>query len=901
MATKPYTGLTNEQVEAQRAKFGANVLTPPARKSLLAQFIEKFNDPLIKILLVALLLSVGISCYEFFGLNRGGEVLFEPVGIFVAIILATLVGFLVEVNANKKFDLLNKVNDDIVVKVTRNGKITQIPRRDVVVGDIVMLDTGEKVPADGTLLDSVSLSVDESSLTGEMLAHKSHVTDDSDNDSTYGKNVLLRGSNVLEGHGVMQVTAVGDSTEYGKVFADAQSEPEIDTPLTIQLNQLGRWISWGSYVAGALIVIGRVLVYALDGVDHALIDWVQYCIETIMLAVTLLVVSVPEGLPMSITLSLALSMRRMLQSNNLVRRMHACETMGATTMICTDKTGTLTQNQMRVAKANFFGLDGGDTLTGNTASQIVTAAIADNSTAFLDSSNPDKTVAIGNPTEGALLLWLNDNGIDYLTIRQNDQVEAQQPFSTERKYMATVVSSKALGRILLVKGASEIINNYCSTIEGGKQFSEVEAELHAYQNKAMRTLGFAYKQLDTNAPLPFDDKQLTTSGLTFIGVVAISDPVREEVPQAIKSCIDAGIGVKIVTGDTPGTAKEIGRQVGLWQDGDDESALISGVEFGLLSDKEAAERIKKVKIMSRARPDDKARLVSLLQQQGEVVAVTGDGTNDAPALNAAQVGLSMGDGTSVAKEVSDITITDNSFGSINKAVMWGRSLYKNIQRFIIFQLTVNVAACLLVGVCSFFSEQSPLSVTQMLWVNLIMDTFAALALASLPPSGDVMRDKPRASGSSIITRSMTCFFSGIGIVFTIVMILLFTYLMHHNMGEGGSFISTAISPNEVAIYFSTFVFLQFWNLFNAKSFNSNHHSSFHDMRHSKIFFGILAVIFFGQIIIVQFGGPMFNVVSMTFEQWVVVILATSPVMIVGELYHAIMRAKDKKSAIKTDK
>lgn len=901
MATKPYTGLTNEQVEAQKAKFGANVLTPPARKSLLAQFIEKFNDPLIKILLVALLLSVGISCYEFFGLNRGGDVLFEPVGIFVAIILATLVGFLVEVNANKKFDLLNKVNDDIVVKVTRNGNITQIPRRDVVVGDIVMLDTGEKVPADGTLLDSVSLSVDESSLTGEMLAHKSHVTDDSDNDSTYGKNVLLRGSNVLEGHGVMQVTAVGDSTEYGKVFADAQSEPEIDTPLTIQLNQLGRWISWGSYVAGALIVIGRVLVYALDGVDHALIDWVQYCIETIMLAVTLLVVSVPEGLPMSITLSLALSMRRMLQSNNLVRRMHACETMGATTMICTDKTGTLTQNQMRVAKANFFALDDGDTLTGNTASQIVTAAIADNSTAFLDSSNPDKTVAIGNPTEGALLLWLNDNGIDYLTIRQNDQVEAQLPFSTERKYMATVVSSKALGRILLVKGASEIINNYCSTIEGGKQFAEVEAELHAYQNKAMRTLGFAYKQLDANAPLPFDDKQLTTSGLTFIGVVAISDPVREEVPQAIKSCIDAGIGVKIVTGDTPGTAKEIGRQVGLWQNGDDESALISGVEFGLLSDKEATERIKKVKIMSRARPNDKARLVSLLQQQGEVVAVTGDGTNDAPALNAAQVGLSMGDGTSVAKEVSDITITDNSFGSINKAVMWGRSLYKNIQRFIVFQLTVNVVACLLVGICSFFSEQSPLSVTQMLWVNLIMDTFAALALASLPPSGDVMRDKPRASGSSIITRSMTCFFFGIGIVFTIVMILLFTYLMHHNMGEGGSFISTAISPNEVAIYFSTFVFLQFWNLFNAKSFNSNHHSSFHDMRHSKIFFSILAVIFFGQIIIVQFGGPMFNVVPMTLEQWVMVILATSPVMIMGELYHAIMRAKDKKSAIKTDK
>lgn len=894
MANLKYTGLTNEQVAAQRAKFGNNILTPPARRSLFKQFIEKFDDPLIKILLVALLLSVGISCYEYFGLGRGGEVMFEPVGIFLAITLATLVGFLVEINANKKFDLLNKVNDDIVVKVARNGKITQIPRRGVVVGDIVMLDSGEKVPADGTLLDSVSMSVDESSLTGEMLAHKSHLPDDGKSESTYSRNVLLRGSNVLEGHGTMQVTAVGDSTEYGKVFADAQSEPEIETPLTIQLNQLGRWISWGSYVAGALIVIGRVLVYAFDGADHALIDWVQYCIETIMLAVTLIVVSVPEGLPMSITLSLALSMRRMLQSNNLVRRMHACETMGAATMICTDKTGTLTQNQMRVAEANFFALNGGDTLSDSTSSQIVVAAIADNSTAFLDSSNPTKTVAIGNPTEGALLLWLNDNGIDYLSIRQNDHIEAQLPFSTERKYMATVVRSKSLGRILLVKGASEIIHTHCSTIEGNKDFAEVEAELHSWQDKAMRTLGFAYKQLGDQDPVPFNNRQLTTDGLTFIGIVAISDPMRAEVPDAIKSCIDAGIGVKIVTGDTPGTAKEIGRQVGLWHDGDDERALISGMEFGMLSDDEAAERIKTVKIMSRARPNDKARLVTLLQQQGEVVAVTGDGTNDAPALNAAQVGLSMGDGTSVAKEVSDITITDNSFGSINKAVMWGRSLYKNIQRFIIFQLTVNVAASLLVGICSFFSEQSPLSVTQMLWINLIMDTFAALALASLPPSGDVMRDKPRANGSPIITKSMAWFFLGIGLLFTTAMIMLFTYLMHHNMGEGGSFISATISPNEVAIYFSTFVFLQFWNLFNAKSFDSNHSSSFHDIRHSKIFFGILAVIFFGQIIIVQFGGPMFNVVPMTACQWLAVILATSPVMLLGEAYHAVMRAKSKK-------
>ncbi|MGN1238926.1 MAG: cation-translocating P-type ATPase, partial [Muribaculaceae bacterium] len=554
---------------------------------------------------------------------------------------------------------------------------------------------------------------------------------------------------------------------------------------------------------------------------------------TVMLAVTLIVVSVPEGLPMSVTLSLALSMRRMLQSNNLVRKMHACETMGATTIICTDKTGTLTQNRMQVWEAQFYGLREHCRLSADDEeSRIISEAISCNSTAFLDCSNPEKTVALGNPTEGALLLWLKDAGCDYLEIREQCEVLAQVPFSTERKYMATVVRSKELGcNVLYVKGAPEIVYGLCTSVTGDVAEAEIRASLAGYQAKAMRTLGFA-RQLLNEGEMPIVDGRLTECSLRFTGIVAISDPVRSDVPDAIGECLEAGIRVKIVTGDTPGTAREIGRQVGLWTDSDTDDCIITGPEFAALGDDEAAERARKIKIMSRARPGDKSRLVNLLQQQGEVVAVTGDGTNDAPALNAAQVGLSMGDGTSVAKEASDITIMDNSFASITKAVMWGRSLYKNIQRFIIFQLTVNVAACVLVAVVSFLSEKQPaLTVTQMLWVNLIMDTFAALALASLPPSEEVMNDKPRNNKASIITPAMARFILGIGLFFAIIMTGLFVYMLIHNVGGNAGLMTTKISMEERTIFFTTFVFMQFWNIFNARSFGSGH-SAFHNMRES---------------------------------------------------------------------
>lgn len=885
-----FKGLSQAQVQESRIAYGINRLTPPPRKSPFIQFLETFNTPLIKILLVALLLSSGIALYEYFGLHMGADCLLEPLGIFLAVILATLVGFLVEMNANKKFDLLNKMNDDVPVKVMRYGGITQVPRSEIVVGDIVMLDAGENIPADGELLDSVSMTVNESSFTGEPTARKSHKEQDRDPVATYPTHVLLRGSSVVEGHGVMQVTRVGDATEYGQVYTEAQIENDLTTPLMKQFEQLGRWIARGSYIVGGAIVVGRIALFFLDGNGaQDLLATIQYMIGTLMLAVTLIVVSVPEGLPMSVTLSLALSMRRMLASGNLVRKMHACETMGATTIICTDKTGTLTQNQMRINQAHFLGLEGGDQLNDNELSQIVAHNIACNSTAFLEQNEKGLQV-IGNPTEGALLLWLQEKGVNYLTLRENSEVEAQLPFSTENKYMATVIQCHALGgkRLLLVKGASEIIRHYCHQELQGTTFNEIKEELLGYQNKAMRTLGFAYKLLDNSETTPIAGGQLQVQGLTFMGIVAISDPVRDDVPASIKESIRAGIRVKIVTGDTPGTAREIGRQVGLWAATDSDRVLISGEEFAALPDDQAAKRAQEIKIMSRARPADKARLVKLLQQQGEVVAVTGDGTNDAPALNAAQVGLSMGDGTSVAKEASDITIMDNSFASIGKAVMWGRSLYKNIQRFILFQLTVNVAACLLVGIASFMNEQPALSVTQMLWVNLIMDTFAALALASLPPNAEVMNEQPRESNATIITKPMAQFIFGVGIAFAVSMLGFFAYLLYLHNDGGSSLINSRISGNEISLYFSTFVFLQFWNLFNAKAFDSGH-SAFYKMSKSKVFFMVIAIIFIGQILIVQLGGKMFNVQPMTLVQWLKVIAFTSPVLIVGEIYHLLSR------------
>lgn len=942
------TGLTQAQVQDSRQKHGANVLTPPKATPWWREFLEKFSDPLIIILLVAGGLSIGIAFYEYFGLGQDWKVFFEPIGIFVAIFLATTLAFVFEQRANKAFRILNQVNDDEPVEVRRNGTTTTIPRRDVVVGDIVIINTGDEIPADGELLDAVSLSVDESSLTGEPVSVKTTDPALFDNEATYPSNHLLRGTKVMEGHGVMRVVKVGDATEMGKVYVEAQIDDSVKTPLNEQLEGLGNLITNASYGVAALVVLGQIVnflgwghwesylvviaiikffllviykfknwsktkcalaivgsfiiffglvigAFALINQGATSADWstlLAHTLKTLMVAVTLIVVAVPEGLPMAVTLSLAYSMNRMLKTNNLVRKMHACETMGATTVICTDKTGTLTQNRMQVAKTVFWG---------NPSDEIVNEGIAVNSTAMLDLSSSDKPQVIGNPTEGALLLWLGNRGADCDVLRDNVERLEELPFTTERKYMATVVRSAGGKKILYVKGAPEIVYGMCRDTAGCSQ-AEIDAQLLEFQNQAMRTLGIAYQVLGDN-DVAIENGGVVAGNLIFIGVIAIYDPVRNDVPDAVNEVINAGIKVKIVTGDTPGTAKEIGRRIGLWNDSaDGDRNIITGVELAALTDEQLLTRAGDLKIIARARPLDKKRLVEALQTNDEVVAVTGDGTNDAPALKTAHVGLSMGDGTSVAKEASDITIIDNSFSSIGRAVMWGRSLYKNIQRFLLFQLTVNVAACLLVLFGSFMGAESPLTVTQMLWVNLIMDTFGAMALASLPPSRSVMLESPRRRDASILSRPMLGELTGVGLLFFAIT-LGFYWLFNHatvtsipdifHAHIGGDQVMT---PYEATLLFSIFVWTHFWYMFNARSFETGR--SIFSLKMSGGFWTIVVIITVGQLFITEIAYEFFNVEPMLHTtSWqfnpsgaldlLIIVVTSSLVLWTREIYHSL--------------
>lgn len=885
-----YTGLTEAQVTESRSKHGANILTPPEKEPLWRQFLEKFRDPLIVILLIAGALSVLIACYEYYGLHEGAKVFFEPVGIFVAIILATGLAFHFEQKADREFTVLNRVNDDEAVEVIRSGNTTKVPRRDIVVGDIVIINTGDEVPADAVLLESAHLHIDESTLTGEPICYKTTRREEFDDAATYPTDHLMKGTKVMEGHGVAQVTAVGDRTEQGKVFKAAQIDDSVKTPLNEQLARLGRKITIMSYTVASLIVVGRMVMYFVengddifDGMEH-ITAFVAYLLQTFMIAVTLIVVSVPEGLPMAVTLSLAYSMRRMLKTNNLVRRMHACETMGAATVICTDKTGTLTQNLMSVEEMVTFG---------GTDDAVLKESIAVNSTASLDFSTPSHPTVLGNPTEGALLLWLNAGGTDYRPLREGVETLGEVPFSTERKYMATLVRSEAAGgrKMLYVKGAPEILLDLCDA-EGFSR-DEVMQRLAGFQNRAMRTLAFACQTVEEGEEVIAADR-ITPTRLRLMAIAAIADPVRGDVPAAVRECMDAGIKVKIVTGDTSGTAREIARQIGLWDDAhDNDTNMITGPELAALSDDELRSRIGDIKIISRARPMDKKRLVETLQAKGEVVAVTGDGTNDAPALRAAHVGLSMGDGTSVAKEASDITIIDNSFTSICKAVMWGRSLFRNIQRFLLFQLTVNVTACLLVLSGAFMGTDSPLTVTQMLWINLIMDTFAATALASLPPSESVMRDRPRKRTAFIITRSMAKEIIGVGTVFYLILVALLYIFKHADITQLTDLLSMQrcaahhLTPYELTLLFTIFVMTHFFYLFNARAY-ATHQSALH-FRGCKGLLTVALIIFVGQVAMVELPGiqQFFNVTSLKPLDWLIIIAASSLVLWVREGWRAV--------------
>lgn len=859
------TGLTENEVKESRAKHGENTLTPPKRTPLWKLYLDKYKDPIIQILLVAAVVSLGLACIN-------GEFV-ETLGIIFAIILATTIGFYFEMDAAKKFNVLTALGEEQPVKVRRDGKIIEVPRHDIVVGDIIIIEVGDEIPADGVLSESTDLQIDESSLTGEPIISKHADTEKNDKEATYPSNKVLRSTMVMNGRGVYKVTEVGDATEIGKVARSSTEITAVKTPLSQQLDKLAKMISKfgvGISIAAFIIFLGRDIYLDTNGVWQSTnyVLMAETILKYFMMAVTLIVMAVPEGMPMAVTLSLALNMRRMLKNNNLVRKLHACETMGAVTVICTDKTGTLTQNKMQVADMALYTED----------KKLFDSAIALNTTAHLDE---DGGKGIGNPTEVALLLWLDKNGIDYRALRRKEDIESQLPFSTERKYMATVARINGR-RMLLVKGAPEIVTSFCNLTD--RQTAEIQTKLQGYQNQAMRTLAFAVKELA-------DGEQIDTAALkdnnnntlTFCGIAAISDPIRPDVPAAVKECLNAGITVKIVTGDTSATAVEIARQIGIWDKDTPTYAQITGPDFAALSDEEAYKRVMELRVMSRARPSDKQRLVNLLQQHDAVVAVTGDGTNDAPALNHAHVGLSLGSGTSVAKEASDMTLIDDSFRSIVNAVMWGRSLYRNIQRFLFFQLVVNVTALLLVLAGAVIGTELPLTVTQILWVNIIMDTFAALALASLPPSEEVMKDKPRKRTDFIITGGMARGIIGIGLVFFLA---LFAMMLHCFTSEGG------IQIHELSIFFTVFVMLQFWNLFNAKTFGSNH-SAFNDLRHDSGLLLVLLLILVGQWLIVTFGGRMFRTDPLSPVEWISIIGATSLVLWVGELWRGIKRLKCK--------
>ena len=863
-------GLTDEQVKQSREQHGRNVLTPPHRTSLWKLYLDKYRDPIIQILLVAAFVSLILAFIE--------HNFMETIGIFVAVFLATTVGFYFERDAAKKFNVLTALSEEQPVKVRRGGKVMQIPRHDIVVGDVVLIEVGDEVPADGELLVSTDLQINESTLTGEPITEKNT---EGGGDGAYPRNVILRSTMVMNGRGEFVVTAVGDATEIGKVAQKSTEQTSVKTPLYVQLDKLASMISKvGSVVSVAAFVI--FLVHdiltnpAWGGKDYFYMA--EIVLDYFMMAVTLIVMAVPEGLPMAITLSLALNMRRMLKSNNLVRKLHACETMGAVTVICTDKTGTLTQNQMQV-----------DELLPKDANQhLLDVAIAINSTAELDE---DK--AIGNPTESALLLWLKSQDKDYRELRQQAKVLKQQPFSTEKKYMATIAEVDG-EKYLLVKGAPEIVLDLCEMEE--RYRNQALRELDEWQHKAMRTLAFAYRRIDrgeaaSEKSVPTIGQLLSAKDFTLQALVAITDPIRKDVPAAVKECRHAGIEVKVVTGDTAATAMEIGKQIGVFEDeaenigadGDMTSLdqqMITGEQWEALSDEEAYKRAKDIRVMSRARPTDKQRLVAMLQKHGEVVAVTGDGTNDAPALHYAHVGLSLGSGTSVAKEASDMTLLDDSFKSIANAVMWGRSLYRNLQRFLFFQLVVNVVALLLVLGGSIIGTEMPLTVTQILWVNLIMDTFAALALASLPPSHEVMNDKPRKATDFIINKGMAFGILFCGIAFFIVMFAMLIYC--ERRGKGG------VDVHELTVFFTTFVMIQFWNLFNAKSLGSNR-TAFRHFLKDKGMILVLALVLVGQWLIVTFGGEMFRTVPLSLTEWLVIIGATSIVLWVGEIWRAFKR------------
>jgi len=826
--TDPKQGLSSAQIQEMQNRFGKNELTPPPRLPLWKLYLKNFEDPIIRILLVAVIISALVAALE-------GSGLLDTIGIALAVILATTIAFLTEYKSNREFDALNAMCDDTGIKVIRDGQARTIRMRDVVVGDIILLEAGDAVPADGILVHEAHFEADESAFTGENEPVRKNSED-----------TLLKGTWVTAGRGTMIATAVGDATRMGEIAASITRGERPETPLQVKLRVLAGQISRFGYAMAGLIVISLLAKGIVTGLPTDPLELVRFLLDIAIFAVIIIVVSVPEGLPVSVTVSLALTMRKMTRAYSLVRRMIACETIGSVTTICTDKTGTLTRNLMEVVASSILTPEY-ENKTPDDPAGWVTLNAGVNSTAELE-PREGELITVGNSTEGALLRWLSRAGIDYHQIRRAYFPISQALFDSRRKEMRTVISIE--GRYyLLVKGAPEVVAASCSSAPDLTPVKNLAG-------RAMRTLAFAHAE--TGSP------EDSTPTLIWDGYVGIRDEIRSDVPSAVATCRSAGISIAMVTGDSPETAAAIAKETGILTNG----TVITGPEFRDLSPEKQQALAPQIEVMARSAPHDKLLLVKALQANGEVVAVTGDGTNDAPALRSADVGLAMGiAGTEVAREASDIILLDDSFPTIERAVWWGRALFENIQRFLMFQLTINISAAFLSFIAPLLGYPAPFSVIQLLWINIIMDSLAALALCSESPHPALMEKKPIPRTSSVLTPYM-------------IRAILCTAFVYIIVGIGGIIFGLPYmnSPAEQATaFFTGFVLAQVWNGINCRGINGIMPSF---IRGNPAFFVIMGSIILIQFLIVQFGGAVFGTVPLSVFQWIVLLLGTLPVLLI---------------------
>ncbi len=835
-------GLTDAEVLSSREKHGLNLLTPPKEVPWWKLYLEKFKDPIIVILLVATAISLA------FGIIEGNYT--ESIGIIAAVLIATGVGFWREYDAKKKFDAMKSDKDYEPVKVRRNGVVVEITKDHVVVGDIAILSAGDEIPADIELFKAIDMKVAESAMTGESVAVPKYPIDEAYTGSGFAPNLLLRGTTIESGLGEGVVIKVGDETEIGKTTIQASEETDNKTPLEEKLGELAGKITTAAFlVAGLMFIILNLVHWDFAFGDHAF-SWSMSTLLTevgfLMGAIVVIIVAVPEGLPLSVTLALAFSMKTMANENNLVKKMHACETIGAVNVIFTDKTGTLTQNCMTVVDVDVREED----------KDVLNLVGAVNSTA--NWSNASRV--LGNPTEAAILKHMGHDLSERL--RSEYRILSCIPFSSAYKYMVTQAQNEeSKEEIILIKGAPEVI---ARIIRYDKYLGEVSTQ----QARGRRAISAAIiNSKDYNAVKESLESGNPLDDCTYIGTWFIEDPVRSDVPDAIRKCYGAGIDVVMMTGDNLRTGTEIGRQAGF-------------KDIWAIEAKDFWEAVKNPQngreypnVIARCTPTNKLDILKWAKDKDYVCAMTGDGVNDSPSLNHADVGIAMGSGTSVAKEAADIILLDDAFPSIVTGVKWGRSLYKNIKNFLFFQLSINVSACLIAVFGPLVGVEMPFTVIQFLWINLVMDSLAAIALTSEPADERVLSEKPRDRRQFIIDKSLAKSIFGFGIFVWILCTFVLWGMKHTEF----------LSKIDLTVFFASYMVINLWNMFNARVIGKNK-SVFSGLKSNYKFTGILLFILAVTILLVQFGGEVFQTHPLSWKTWLTIILVTSPVMIVREIY-----------------